>query len=157
METADDKLDVIRRFMAATNPTEFDYKRQMSVFVALAVGGWIGYLLVFRHFFPNDYDPAASRGVFWAWAVGGTLVFVGILLGTFRIFRTPAAWKPSGAIAGVAPAMILDSLATAFYRDWFSSAGVHEASAYSATILMGAGSMLLVAFALWRPSSVRSG
>jgi hypothetical protein len=51
------------------------------------------------------------------------------------------------AIAGIAPALILDCFATTFYSDWFDSSGPHEATAYSATVIGGAGIMLLVA--LW--------
>lgn len=134
------------------NLRSLDYARQMSAFVTIAVGGWIGFLLAFQHYFPDDYDPTSSRSVLWAWMIGGTIAFVGILFGTFALFRTPREWWSSGAIAGIAPAMILDAIATTFYGDWFSSAGPHESSAYSATILLGAGTMLLMAFALGKPT-----
>jgi nitric oxide reductase large subunit len=123
------------------------YSRQIAIFIGLAIGGWIGYLVVFQHFFPNDYDPSDSRGVFWTWLISATVLFVVVMLGSFRILSTPPRWRPAMAIAGIAPALVLDCLATTFYLDWFSSSGPHEATAYSATVLGGAGTMLLVA--LW--------
>ena len=123
------------------------YRGQLAVFVALAVGGWIGLLLVFQHFFPNDYDPTESRSVFWAWMVAATALFVLVELAAFRLLSTPPSWRPSMAIAGIAPALVLDSLATTFYSSWFASSGPHEATAYSATILGGAGVILILG--LW--------
>lgn len=131
------------------------YRGQLAVFIALAVGGWIGYLLVFQHFFPNDYDPTESRSVLWAWMVAATALFVLVELAAFRLLSTPPSWRPSMAIAGIAPALVLDSLATTFLDSWFASSGPHEAAAYSATILGGAGVLLLVALCLG-PRSNRS-
>ena len=126
------------------------YRGQLAVFIALAVGGWIGYLLVFQHFFPNDYDPTESRSVFWVWLVVATALFVSVELGAFRLLSTPRSWRPSMAIAGIAPALVLDSLATTFFDNWFASSGRHEATAYSATILGGAGVILILALWLGR-------
>ncbi|MFM8848244.1 MAG: hypothetical protein ACKOHN_09395 [Actinomycetota bacterium] len=126
------------------------YRGQLTVFFTLAVGGWIGYLLVFQHFFPNDYDPTESRSVFWAWMVAATALFVLVELAAFRLLSTPPSWRPSMAIAGIAPALVLDSLATTFFRSWFASSGPHEATAYSATILGGAGVILILGLWLGR-------
>ena len=123
------------------------YRGQLAVFIALAVGGWIGYLLVFQHFFPNDYDPTESRSIFWVWLVVATALFVAVQLGAFRLLSTPPSWRPSMAIAGIAPALVLDSLATTFFSSWFTMSSPHEATAYSATILGGAGVILILA--LW--------
>jgi len=123
------------------------YRGQLAAFVALAFGGWIGYPLVFQHYFPNDYDPSESRSVFWAWMVVATVLFVLVELAAFRLLSTPPSWRPSMAIAGIAPALVLDSLATTFYSSWFASSGPHEATAYSATILGGAGVILILG--LW--------
>ena len=124
------------------------YRGQLAVFITLAVGGWIGYLLVFQHFFPDDYDPAESRSVFWAWLLAATALFVTVEVGAFRLLSTPPSWRSSMAIAGIAPALVLDSLATTFFSQWFTSSGPHEATAYSATILGGAGVLLLIALCL---------
>jgi hypothetical protein len=126
------------------------YRGQLSVFVALAVGGWIGYLLVFQHFFPNDYDPTESRSVFWTWMVAATALFVLVELTAFRFLSTPPSWRPSMAIAGIAPALVLDSFATTYFQSWFASSGPHEATAYSATILGGAGVILILGLWLGR-------
>ena len=131
------------------------YRGQLAIFITLAVGGWIGYLLVFQHFFPNDYNPTESRSVFWAWLLAATALFVSVEVGAFRLLSTPRSWRPSMAIAGIAPALVLDSLATTFFSSWFASSGPHEATAYSATILGGAGVLLLVALCLG-PGSDRS-
>lgn len=131
------------------------YRGHLAVFIALALGGWIGYLLVFQHFFPNDYDPTESRSVFWAWLLAATALFVLVELAAFRLLSTPPSWRPSMAFAGIAPALVLDSLATTFFDSWFASSGPHEATAYSATILGGAGVLLLVALCL-SPGSNRS-
>lgn len=131
------------------------YRGQLTVFIALAISGWIGYLLVFQHLFPNDYDPTESRYVFWAWLLAATAVFVSVEVGAFRLLSTPPSWRSSMAIAGIAPALVLDSLATTFFSSWFASSGPHEATAYSATILGGAGVLLLVALCL-SPGSNRS-
>ena len=131
------------------------YSGQLAAFITLAVGGWIGYLLVFQHFFPNDYEPTDSRSVFWAWLLAATGLFVSVEVGAFRLLSTPRSWRPSMAIAGIAPALVLDSLATTFFSSWFASSGPHEATAYSATILGGAGVLLLVALCLG-PGSDRS-
>lgn len=126
------------------------YHGQLAAFVALAFGGWIGYLLVFQHYFPNDYDPSESRSVFWAWMVAATVLFVLVELAAFRLLSTPPSWRPSMAIAGIAPALVLDSLATTYYSNWFASSGPHEATAYSATILGGAGVILILGLWLGR-------
>ena len=125
-----------------------NYTQQLAIFIGLAIGGWVTYLLVFQHFFPNDYDPVDSRGVLWAWLIGATLLFLVVMIGSFRLLATPPRWRPTMAIAGIAPALVLDCLATTFYSDWFDSSGPHEATAYSATILGGAGVMLLGALVL---------
>ena len=126
------------------------YRGQLAAFIALAVGGWIGYLLVFQHFFPNDYDPTESRSVYWAWIVAATALFVSVELAAFRVLSTPPSWRPTMAIAGIAPALVLDSLATTYFSSWFASSGPHEAIAYSSTILGGAGVMLILAVWLGR-------
>lgn len=121
----------------------------------MAVGGWIGFLLVFQHFFPNDYDPSDSRAVFWTWLTGGTVFFLAFEVGAFHFLRTPPSWRSAMAIAGIAPALILDSIATTYYVSWFDTSGQYESAAYSATILGGAGVMLLGALVLQRDSVVR--
>ena len=131
------------------------YRGQLAAFITLAVGGWIGYLLVFQHFFPDNYDPTESRSVFWAWLLAATALFVAVEVGAFRLLSTPRSWRPSMALAGIAPALVLDSLATTYFSSWFGSSGPHEATAYSATILGGAGALLLVALCLG-PRSDRS-
>jgi nitric oxide reductase large subunit len=125
-----------------------NYTQQVAIFIGLAIGGWVAYLLVFQHFFPNDYDPSDSRGVLWAWLIGATLLFLIVMIGSFRLLSTPRQWRPTMAIAGIAPALVLDCLATTFYSEWFSSSGPNEPAAYSATILGGAGIMLLGALLL---------
>ncbi len=125
-----------------------NYTQQLAIFIGLAIGGWVAYLLVFQHFFPNDYDPSESRGVFWAWLIGATLLFLAVMIGSFRLLATPPRLRPTMAIAGIAPALVLDCLATIFYSEWFASSGPHEPTAYSATILGGAGIMLLSALVL---------
>ena len=35
------------------------FVRQMIVLAVLAVVGWIAFIWVFQHWFPDDYDPAA--------------------------------------------------------------------------------------------------
>lgn len=131
------------------------YRGQLAAFITLAVGGWISYLLVFQHFFPDDYDPTESRSALWAWIVAATALFVLVELAAFRLLSTPPSWRPSMAIAGIAPALVLDSLATTFFSSWFASSGPHEATAYAATILGGAGVLLLIALCL-SPGSDRS-
>lgn len=128
--------------------TSATYGQQLAIFIGLAVGGWISYLLIFQHYFPNNYEPAESRAVFWAWLLAATALFVSVEVGAFRLLSTPRSWRPSMAIAGIAPALVLDSLATTFFSSWFASAAPHEATAYSATILGGAGVLLLVALCL---------
>lgn len=130
--------------------TSTTFAQQLAIFLGLAIGGWISYLLVFQHFFPNDYNPDESRVVFWVWLVSATLLFVAIELAAFRLLLTPPSWRPSMAIAGIAPALVLDAFATAFFFSWFSSSGPHEATAYSATVLGGAGAMLIIALWLGR-------
>ena len=124
------------------------YRQQLAIFIGLAVGGWIAYLLIFQHFFPNNYEPTESLGVFWLWLTVATTLLVLVEIGAFRILSTPPSWRPSMAVAGIAPALVLDCLATTFFSDWFSSSGAHESTAYSATVLGGAGVMLLVALYL---------
>lgn len=126
------------------------YRGQLAAFITLAVGGWIGYLLVFQHFFPDNYDPTDSRSVFWAWLLAATALFVAVEVGAFRLLSTPRSWRPSMAIAGIAPALVLDSLATTYFSSWFASSGPHEAIAYSSTILGGTGVMLILAVWLGR-------
>jgi nitric oxide reductase large subunit len=124
---------------------QLNYRQQLTTFVVIAVGTWIAYLLVFQYFFPNDYDPINSRGVFWAWLIGTTLLLLVVMVALFRLLSTPPRWRPTMAIAGIAPALVLDCIATTFYSDWFASSGPYEPTAYSATILGGAGVMLLFA------------
>lgn len=148
LRPGDDPKRIRRCFGRDIMKTFRTYRGQLAAFITLAVGGWIGYLLVFQHFFPDDYDPTESRSVFWAWLLAATALFVSVEVGAFRLLSTPPSWRPSMAIAGIAPALVLDSLATTFFSSWFDSSGPHEAAAYSATILGGAGILLLVALCL---------
>jgi hypothetical protein len=127
-----------------TQQTSPNFARQMTQLVALAIGGWAVFLWTFQRFFPDDYDPADGRGVFFAWLIGGAVAFVGIQYACFAMLKTPKHWWSAGSIALLAPALCLDSMATTFFHDWFG-AGPFENTAYSATVLGGVGVMQLVA------------
>ena len=121
-----------------------NFVRQITALVVLAVVGWAAFLWVFQYFFPDDYDPADGRGVFFAWLIGAAIAFVAIQHACFAVLRTPRAWWSAGSIALLAPALCLDSMATTFFHDLFD-AGPFEDTAYAATVLGGVGVMQLVA------------
>jgi len=129
------------------------YKSQLAVYFAIAIIGWVGYLVVFQNYFPNSYDPSESRNVLWAWLTGASAFFVLFEIALFRILATPPSWRSSMAIAGIAPALLLDTFATTFFSDWFPASAPHEAVAYSATVLGGSSAMFLVALLMSRAST----
>lgn len=133
--------------------TPSTYRGQIATYLAISVSGWIGYLLAFGYWFPSDYNPDESRSAMWGWLIGGTFLFIVVLVATLSILRTPREWRSDMAIAGIAPALLLDSLATTFFTTWFSSSSSHVPTAYSTTVLGGAGAMLLVALLTKRAKS----
>ena len=135
-------------------PTTF--RGQLITFIGIAIVGWVAYLLIFQQFFPNTYNPNDSRSILWVWLTVGTFLTCLTVIAAFRLCATPPPWQSSMAIAGIAPALILDSFATTFFSEWFDSAGPHQATAYSATVLAGAGSAFLLALILqWRATKRR--
>lgn len=121
------------------------YNGQLAAYFAIAIIGWAGYLVVFQNYFPNTYDPSESRNALWTWLIGASAFFVLFEITLFRILATPPSWRSSMAIAGIAPALLLDTFATTFFSDWFPQSSPHEALAYSATVLGGSSAMFLVA------------
>lgn len=121
------------------------HRGQIVSYMFISVGGWIVYLLMFGLLFPTNYNPDKSRTALWLWLVGGAGLFVVVLIATLSFMRTPRQWRSDMAIAGIAPAIILDSIATTFFTTWFPSSSPHIPTAYSTTVLGGAGAMLLAA------------
>jgi hypothetical protein len=83
----------------------------------------------------------------------GTVAFVGAMIGLFRWFKTPPAWRTSAAVALAAPALCLDVLTTIFFERWFPGAGVGDDRIYAALVVGVVGVLLLVGLLMTRPET----
>ena len=128
-----------------------NFNRHMLIMMSISVVGWIGFLLFFRAFWPGGTEAESGLVVFWLWLLLAGAGFVGVMIATFRLFSTPAAWRVHAAVAMVGPATLLDVLATLYFDTWFASAGSLDDRIYPAMILGGVGMILMVSLYMTDP------
>jgi hypothetical protein len=127
------------------------FNRQIVPMLVISVLAWAAFAFVFRTFWPGSYAPGDELGAFWTWLFVGTAAFVGAMIGLFRWFETPAAWRTSAAVALAAPALCLDVLTTIFFERWFPAAGVGDDRIYPALVVGVVGALLLVSLLMTKP------
>lgn len=126
-----------------TIPDAHGFRRQMVPLLVLSVVAWVAFLLFFRSFWPGSWAPDQSLVSFWIWLGTGTIASAFAMVGLFRAFRTPPAWRANAAVALTAPALCLDVSTTIFFERWFPAAGAGDDRIYPALIVGVVGAILL--------------
>ena len=127
------------------------FNRQIVPMLVISVIAWASFVFIFRTFWPGSFVPGDDLGAFWTWLLVGTVGFVGAMIGLFRWFETPPAWRTSAAVALAAPALCLDVLTTIFFESWFPGAGVGDDRIYPALVVGVVGALLLVSLLMTEP------
>ena len=135
------------------NTKPLNIKQQMYWMMLISVVAWLGFLLFFRGFWPGNTDAGSPLSVLWWWLAIGFAGSALTAVVTFRLFRTPAVWRPHAAAALTAPAMCLDVLGTIYFERWFPNPGSMDDRIYPAMILAGVAAILFTGLWMGRPNA----
>ena len=118
------------------------YRRLIALLMFISILAWIGFIWLFRTFWPTGYQPGDSLAQFWGWVVVGSAGFVLLQTAVFRLLNLPPAWRGTAAAALVAPALLLDLFSTMFIDVWHPTASAGDARVYPSLVLFGVGVLL---------------
>ncbi|MDP3518688.1 MAG: DUF5367 family protein [Pseudohongiella sp.] len=128
-------------------------KQQMTWMMLISLAGWVGFLLLFRTWWPGNTEPETTKTVLWMWLSIGVIGSSLTAVITFKLFSTPPQWRVHAAAALTAPAMCLDVLGTLYFERWFPNPGSMDDRIYPAMILVGVAAILFTGLWMGRPQS----
>ncbi len=134
-------------------PKHTNIKQQIFWMMLISLAGWLGFLFIFRSWWPGNTEPDGELTLLWLWLVIG---FAGSALTAvimFKLFKTPPEWRVHAAAALTAPAMCLDVLGTLYFERWFPDPGSMDDRIYPAMILAGVAAILFTGLWMGRPKS----
>jgi hypothetical protein len=132
-------------------PKHTNIKQQIFWMMVISLAGWVGFLLLFRSWWPGGTEAGNALTVLWIWLLVGFAGSALTAVTVFKLFNTPPQWRVHAAAALTAPAMCLDVFGTIFFERWFPDPGSMDDRIYPAMILAGVAAILFTGLWMGRP------